>query len=112
MSQSQRSFKLTLQAQQSLTDIFVWTIDQFGTKQAELYKTQLMKRINALVIGEPPHGRSCYLLMQGLRESSDLEYYREGSHYIVYRNTTQQLLIVDFIHGSRNLTEILAELVD
>jgi len=40
------------------------------------------------------------------------EVLREGSHYMVYRNTSPDLFIVDFIHGSRNLIKILTELVD
>jgi len=112
MTKIRKTYKLTLQAQQSLTDIFGWTIDQFGIRQANVYKSQLIARINSLVKDEPPHGRCCKLLVQCVNNISDLEYYREGSHYIIYRNTAQQLLIVDFVHGSRNLTQIITELTD
>ncbi len=41
---------------------------------------------------------------------NDLEYYRQGRHYIIYRNTDDELLVVDFAHGSRNLDAIIQDL--
>lgn len=105
-----KSYKLSLQAQQTLEDIIGWTIDQFGINQAIAYKNQLINRLNSLAAEEPPHGRSCNLLVQGVIEVIDLEYYREGQHYIIYLNTKKNIFVADFVHGSRNLEEIILEL--
>ena len=105
-----RSYKLSLQAQESLEDIMAWTIDQFGLAQAIAYKDQLIKRLEALAGGVPPHGRPCNQLVSMVSDVKDLEYYREGRHYIIFRNTETIISVADFVHGSRNLEEILKEL--
>lgn len=105
-----KTFKLSLQAQQTLEDIFAWTIEQFGINQAVTYKNQLINRLNSLAAEEPPHGRSCNLLISEVVKVIDLEYFREGQHYIIYRNTTGIIFVADFVHGSRNLEEIILEL--
>jgi len=105
-----KSYKLSLQAQQTLEDIIGWTIDQFGINQALVYKNQLINRLYSLAAGEPPNGRSCNLLVSGVIDVTDLEYYREGQHYIIYRNTKKIIFVADFVHGSRNLEEIVLEL--
>lgn len=105
-----KTFRLSLRAEQSLEDIFIWTIDQFGVVQATKYKDQLIYRLNALAAGELPHGRSCNVLISSKRDVRDLEYYREGRHYIVYRNTEKALFVVDFIHEVRDLEFLITEL--
>ncbi len=105
-----KKFRLSLRAEQSLEDIFAWTIDQFGIDQAIKYKDQLLNRLNSLTAGELPHGRSCDVLIANLRDVQDLEYYREGRHYIIYRNTEKTLFVVDFIHEVRDLEFLIEEL--
>jgi len=105
-----RGYRLTRQAEQTLEDILSWTIEHFGIEQAERYKDQLISRLAALAANEPPHGRSCNGLLAGQRDVIDLEYYREGRHYIIYRNTFDEILVLEFVHGSRDLASILDEL--
>ncbi len=105
-----RTYRLTLQAEQTLVDIIGWTIDQFGIEQAIKYKELLENRLSSLASGKAPHGKPCNLLVSGLLDMNDLEYYRQGRHYIIYRNTDDELLVVDFIHGSRNLEAIIQNL--
>ena len=105
-----RGFRLSLQAEQTLEDIFGWTIDHFGIEQAAEYKDQLISRLSTLATDDIPHGRSCNELLAGKRNAIDLEYYREGRHFIVYRNTTEGIFVLDFVHGSRDLESILHEL--
>lgn len=102
-----RSYKLSLQAEQALEDILIWTIENFGVDQAGKYKDQLIARLASLAVGEMPYGHSCNKLLGGKREVSDLEYYREGRHYIIYRNTPESLLVLDFVHGTRDLQAIV-----
>ena len=105
-----RTYRLSLQAEQTLEDIIGWTIDQFGIEQAIKYKELLENRLSPLASGKAPYGKSCNLLVSGLLDMNDLEYYRQGRHYIIYRNTDDELLVVDFAHGSRNLDAIIQDL--
>ena len=104
------TYRLSLQAEQTLEDIIGWTIDQFGIEQAIKYKELLENRLSSLASGKAPHGKPCNLLVSALLDINDLEYYRQGRHYIIYRNTDDELLVVDFVHGSRNLEAILQDL--
>ena len=105
-----RSYRLSPQAEQTLEEIIGWTIDHFGSDQAIKYKDQLIARLFSLAIDEVPHGRPCNTLLSGKRDVSDLEYYREGRHYIIYRNTADGIFVLDFIHGSRNLEALIEDL--
>lgn len=105
-----KGYKLSKQAQQTLTDIIGWTINNFGIEQAIIYKNKLIIRLNALAAGELPSGRPCNLLVSGKYQATDLEFYREGQHYVIYRNTEKFIYVVDFVHGSRNLEKIISEL--
>jgi toxin ParE1/3/4 len=105
-----RAYRLSRQAEQTLEDVLSWTIEHFGIEQAERYKDQLISRLAALAANEPPHGRSCNDLLTGQRDVVDLEYYREGRHHIIYRNTFDETLVLDFVHGARDLKAILDEL--
>jgi len=105
-----KKFRLSLRAEQSLEDIFAWTIDQFGIDQAIKYKDQLLNRLNSLAAGELPRGRSCNVLIANVRDVQDLEYYREGRHYIVFRNIEKALFVVDFIHEVRDLEFLIEKL--
>ena len=100
-----KGYRLSPQAAQTLTEIIGWTIDQ-----AIKYKYQLTARLTAPASGQMPHGRSCKILRAGKRNVEDLEYYREGRHYNVYRNTIDGLLVLDFVHGSRKFEAIAVEL--
>lgn len=104
------AYRLSPQAAHTLENIIGWTIDNFGLDQAVKYKDQLIARLYAIADSQLPHGRSCNILLAGKRDVSDLEYYREGRHYIVYRNTSEGVWVVDFVHGSRDLEAILNDL--
>ncbi|EAQ98797.1 type II toxin-antitoxin system RelE/ParE family toxin [Congregibacter litoralis] len=105
-----RGYRLSPQAEQTLEDVISWTIEHFGVGQAERYKDQLISRLAELAANEMPHGLTCSGLLAGQRDVVDLEYYREGRHYIIYRNTFDEILVLDFVHGSRDLKAILDEL--
>ncbi len=105
-----KPYRLTRRARASLEDIAGWTIDRFGPGQAEKYQARLVERLGALAAGEPPHGRPCEQLVSGLAEGSGLQYCREGRHMIVFREMPDALVIVDFVHGLRDLERILRKL--
>ena len=104
------TYRLSLRAEQTLEYIIGWTIDHFGLAQAVKYKDQLIARLSFLALDEVPHGWPCNVLLAGKRDVGDLEYCRDGRHYINYRNTDEGIFVLDFIHGSRNLAVIIEDL--
>lgn len=106
-----KPYRLTPRAEARLTEIAGWTIDNFDVEQALRYEQQLIDRLGALARGDLPHGKRCEQLLPGPRKNMpELWYYREGRHYIVYQDLADRLIVIDFIHGSRNLEQLLAEM--
>lgn len=103
-------FSLTPRAVGRLASIFEWTIERFGLSQAEAYRHDLLYRCTALASGAPPHGRSCGALIGDQVEPADLYFYREGGHYIIYRMIGDRLIVIDFVHGARDLDGLLNDL--
>ena len=104
------AFRLTRRAEQSLETIFGWTLDTFGSAQAERYRDQLIARLNHLAAGTPPHGRPCGLLVGDRVGTSGLNCYREGCHYIIYRRIADELVVIDVVHGTRDLPAVIEAL--
>ena len=48
--------------------------------------------------------------MQGKRNAAGLCYCREGSHFIVVRETATRIEVVDFIHQNRDLDRLIDRL--
>ena len=103
-------FRLTPRAIARLASIFEWTIERFGLSQAEAYRLDLLRRCTALASGSPPHGRPCGAFLGEQADAADLYFYREGGHYIIYRKTEGRLVVIDFVHGARDLDGILKDL--
>jgi plasmid stabilization system protein ParE len=95
-----------------LEEIAHWTISKFGLSQAEQYERGLIDRLYALSRGELPPGRSCEALLAGRSGAKGLFYFREGGHFIIYRETDDLIVVIDFIHGARDLEAILIDLTD
>ncbi len=105
-----KPWRLTPQAEQSLVDIAAWTFNRFGEAQSLAYRDALINRLDALAVGSPPHPRSCGLLMQGRAEAKALTYYREGGHFIIMRETEKLLEVIEFLHESSNLPDLIEKL--
>lgn len=91
-----------------MVEIFVWTIENFGERQAIAYQNGLIARINKLAGGQPPYGRSCTALMpkqtgQGRSNTESLTYVREGGHFIIMRDIDELLEVLEFFHQNSNL---------
>ena len=97
-----KAWRLTPQAEESLVDIFTWTIENFGELQTLTYRG-LIARINKLASGKPPHARPCAILIGGRKDAENLTYAREGGHYIIMRDTDELLEILAFFHQSSNI---------
>ena len=93
-------------------DILECTIRNFGEAQAHAYTAQLTARIEALAVGTGPRARPCELLMQGVRDASCLTCYREGSHFLILREKSDTLEVVEILHGRMNLDEHLERLAE
>lgn len=93
----------------SLEAILLWTIEQFGDAQAERYTKQLVARLEALALDQPPRAKSCKQLLQGKRDATGLSYYREGQHYLILRESEQTLELVEVFHSRMDLeTKLMA----
>ncbi len=100
-------FSLTPQAVARLTGIFEWTIERFGLPRAEAYRRDLLRRCAGLASSSPPHGRPCDAILGAQADPAGLYFYREGGHYIIYRKTEDRLIVIDFVHGARDLEGLL-----
>jgi plasmid stabilization system protein ParE len=100
---------LTRQAELSLVEIALWTIDTFGPRQAEAYENDLIDRCTAISRGEAPY-QNCHKMIDA-RLPTDLHFTRCGEHLIVFIDEPDQVIIVDVLHGRRDLPARLGDLV-
>lgn len=107
-----KQVRFTPRSRRSLVSIAEWTIEVFGPAQAERYQEELIQRISALAKGELPHGRPCGQLIEGSEAVAGLKYLREGRHFIIFREAVDELIVLDFIHGARDLERLLSQLSD
>ena len=103
-----RPWRLTRQAEASLTDIARWTLETFGPRQAGTYEEVLVSRCIAIANGTA--------ISQGCRKlvdptlPEDLRFTRSGQHFIVFVEDEEGVTIVDFLHSRSDLPKRLAEL--
>ena len=105
-----RELELSKESRAELLDIADYTIERFGVEQAKKYQSQLFARLNVICSGQPPYGRPCNQLAGPNSAETNLLYYREGMHYIIFELTEDRVVVHDFAHVSRNLPELLAGL--
>ncbi len=101
-------YVLTPRAEDSLTDIFAWTLRTFGLRQAERYVDEVLRRCDGLAAGRVP-SRSCAdAFAPGLGRS--LRFALCGKHYIVFVTGPSGPVVIDFIHQSADITAKLEAL--
>jgi plasmid stabilization system protein ParE len=105
-----KPWRLTRQAEASLVDIALWTIETFGSRQAEAYEEDLIARCRAIAAGTAP-SQSCRRIIDP-RLSEDLRFTRAGQHLVVFIEDDDAVVIVDFLHGRSDLPVKLALLSD
>lgn len=98
---SGKPWRLTRQAEAALVDIALWTLETFGPRQAEAYEADLIDRCEAIARGEAPW-QSCRKVIDP-RLPEGLRFTRCGEHLIVFVDEPEQFIIVDFLHGRRDL---------
>jgi len=89
-----RKYKLTRQADQHLSDIYLYTAETFGQAQADNY-LQGFAATFELLADNPRMGRAAEHVRPGLRR------HEHAGHVIFYRETGEGLLIVGLIHSRR-----------
>jgi len=103
-----KPWRLTRQAEASLLDIALWTIDTFGPRQAQAYEEDLITRCSGIASGNVP-SQSCRAIIDpDLKE--DLRFTRSGQHFIVFVEDHTRVIIVDFLHSRSDLQTKLAKL--
>jgi toxin ParE1/3/4 len=84
-------FLLSPRSQIDLDEIWDYTVDRWGSDQAETYTRQLWKDIST-VADRPTLGRECPEVRPGYRM------YPSGSHVLFYRHTADGIDIVRILH--------------
>ena len=102
-----KKLRLTAPARLTLQEIIKYTIEVFGVQQAERYQQQLILTAEKLCNSQFPLGRDCSLLLDEDSGTSKLLYIREGMHYLIYTETSEHIVLHDFIHVSRDLPALL-----
>ena len=103
-----RPWRLTRQAETSLLEIALWTIETFGPKQAAAYEDDLIARCREIASGTAITQGCRQLIDPDLPE--DLRFTRSGQHFIVFIEAAAQVIIVDFLHSRSDLPGKLAAL--
>ena len=106
---SGKPWRLTRAAEASLVDIALWTCQTFGPRQAEAHEADLIDRCEATPRGEAPWQGCAKVIDQ--RRTEDLRFARCGEHLIVFVDEPDRVIIVDFLHGRRDLPARLTELL-
>ena len=89
-----KKYKFTRQADQHLSDIYLYTAERFGRAQADSYLQGFAATFD-LLADNPRMGRAADHIRPGLRR------HEHAGHVIFYRETGEGLLIVGVIHSRR-----------
>lgn len=103
-----RPWRLTRQAETSLVEIALWTVEAFGPRQAAAYEDDLIARCNEIAARTALTQDCRKLIDPDLRE--DLRFSRSGQHFIVFIEDAAQVIIVDFLHSRSDLPGKIAAL--
>jgi toxin ParE1/3/4 len=101
-----KPWRLSRQAEASLLDIAVWTIDTFGPRQAQAYEEDLIANCSGIASGGVPSESCPAIIDPDLKE--DLRFVRSGQHFIVFVEDEASVIIVDVLHSRCNLPAKLA----
>lgn len=107
---TRKPWRLTLQAEASLTDIARWTFDTLGPRQAEAYEEDLIARCGQIADGTAPWQSCRWVIDPALPE--ELSFTRAGQHLVVFVELPETIALVDFLHGRSDRPTRLARLVE
>lgn len=104
-----RYYTLTPGAEQRLSDIALWTIENFGAQQADHYIQSLIARCEAIVAGSA-HLRTVAAFSEDYGNTK-LLLTKAESHFVVFAEIGEECVVFDFLHERSNLPERLEELI-
>jgi toxin ParE1/3/4 len=84
-------FIVSPRARADIDDIWNYTVEQWGERQAEIYLRLLEAAVDA-VVADPKVGPTCDDVRPGYRK------YRVGSHVLFYRVTANTVVVVRILH--------------
>lgn len=96
-----RPFELTPFAKTSLVEIVVWTVENFGNQQADLYEILMLKTCEDIA-ARTAQVRDCSYLTGDARPSG-IMFARAGRHFVLFQETGERVVILDFLHSASNL---------
>lgn len=95
------TYELSIEADQDISDIYDYTLLEFGDDQAIAYLADL-EPILLKLVKFPELGRERTAIRAGLRSSA------YQNHVIFYRILETHIRVVRVLHGSRDLPSTLA----
>jgi toxin ParE1/3/4 len=105
-----KHWRLTRQAEASLTEIARWTLETFRSRQATACADDLIAHCAEIAAGTALT-QDCRRLIDPTFPE-DLRFARAGQHFVVFINYPEQVIIIDFLHGRSDLPRRLATLTD
>ncbi len=101
--------RLAEQAELDLLSITLWTVENFGAQQAEIYAQTLSLAIEALHDGPEVLGATARDdLGLGVRTLHAVRQGRNGRHFVVFRTAPEQTIeVLRLLHDSMDLARHL-----
>lgn len=96
-----KPWRLTPQAEKSLVEIALWTLETFGPVQADIYERELIDRCAAVADGRAL-SQDCSILV-GEPDDIDLRFTRAGEHFAVFLDLEEEIVFIDFLHARSDL---------
>ena len=89
------SYDLTIEAQQDLIDIYLYTVKNFGAHRAEKYHDGFSEQFDTLA-QNPLHGHAFDMVGEGRRR------WLYQSHAIYYRPSSSGILVLRVLHQGQD----------
>jgi toxin ParE1/3/4 len=100
MSGEAKGYKIAPRARRDLAEIWRYTLETWSRSQADGYYDDIIATLEALATGRK-RGKPIDKIRQGFLSCPC------GSHWIVYRQTGAQILIIRILHQRMNLSRHL-----
>ena len=102
--------RLGAAAELDFANILKWTVENFGTRQARVYRHTVIQAIAELAAGPDVVGsRTRDEIMPGLRTLHVARHGRRGRHFLIYRVVARNRIeIVRILHDGMDLSRHLS----
>jgi toxin ParE1/3/4 len=105
MAEHKWRVRLGAAAELDFANILKWTADNFGARQARVYRNAIVKAIGELADGPDVAGSSARdEIMRGLRTLHVARHRRRGRHFLMYRVAAERTIeVVRILHDRMDL---------